>query len=443
MRSRRPLLHRRRRRTAVVRASAAVLPLLAHALTGIAGIAGIAGPTPGDSGGGATGAATVGGWYAGATGEGVLDGRFADWLGQPVGIVGTWNDTTDEVQRTQPSLTGELADWSGALDIAVAGTVLGSGESYAEAARGDYDDRWRQAADVIAAARRRATGATFVRPWHEMNGDWYREWAVTAETLADYRAAFRRYVTVLREALPEVYVAWSPNDGTHQNLPVSRMYPGDDVVDVIAPDSYDWTGSAEVDAAGIRRYLERSGPGGEPEGLETWRRFADEHGKPLALPEWGLCHRPGCGGDHPAYIEVMNAWMAEHATPVTWPLGEPIPAEAAGTVLYSIYFNTVHHGENGFLIHGGPNPVAEALFPDLAWGLPARGLPRPEPAPDPAPDAALDPAPAGADEIANTAGGWCRPATASGSATCCTSRQGIRLDTRGLADEELIEHVGP
>ena len=58
------------------------------------------------------GTPSVGGWYAGATGEGVIDGEFASWLGQPVTIVGTWNDTTAEIQRTQPSLTGEFASWS-------------------------------------------------------------------------------------------------------------------------------------------------------------------------------------------------------------------------------------------------------------------------------------------------------------------------------------------
>ncbi len=319
------------------------------------------------------GTASLGGWYAGATGEGVTDGDFASWLGQPVSVVGTWNDTTAEIQRTQPSLTGEFASWSGAIDIAVAGTVLGSGESYAEAAKGSYDERWAQAAAAIASSRKNATGPTFVRPWHEMNGDWYPEWVVNSDTVEDYKAAFHRYAAILKKAMPSLYIAWSPNDGNHQELPMSQMYPGDDVVDVIAPDSYDWTGSPDVDVAGVQAYMNRTAPDGGPAGLETWRRFAKDHGKPLALPEWGLCAAQGCGGDHPAYLEAMNAWMRKHANTATWTLGAPIPADAAGKVLYSLYFNIAHAGNTGFLIRGGPNPRSEALFPRLRWGTAAGG----------------------------------------------------------------------
>jgi hypothetical protein len=315
----------------------------------------------------ASGAGAVGGWYAGATGQGVLDGDFAAWLGQPIGVVGTWNDTTAEVQSGQPSLTGELAGWKGAIDIAVAGTVLGSGETYARAARGDFDQRWKQAAATIAEARKGATGPTFVRPWHEFNGDWYGEWAVNAQTVEDYRAAFRRFAGILEAAMPGLYVVWSPNDGNHQDLPVSQMYPGDDVVDVIAPDSYDWTGSSQIDQAAVRQYMNRS-DGGEPAGVETWRQFAQRHGKPMGLPEWGLCSRSGCGGDHPAYVEAMNAWMTENANTATWQLGQPIPRQAAGKLLYSIYFNTVHQGDRGFLIRGGPNARSSEVFRQLRWG---------------------------------------------------------------------------
>ena len=36
------------------------------------------------------------------------------------------------------------------------------------------DERWRAAAAALAAARGEASAPTFVRPWHEMNGDWYQ-----------------------------------------------------------------------------------------------------------------------------------------------------------------------------------------------------------------------------------------------------------------------------
>jgi hypothetical protein len=51
-------------------------------------------------------------------------------------VSATWSDQSDSAQRTLPGLTSEFGSWSGALDIAVGGTVLGSGENYASAAAG-------------------------------------------------------------------------------------------------------------------------------------------------------------------------------------------------------------------------------------------------------------------------------------------------------------------
>jgi hypothetical protein len=197
-----------------------------------------------------------------------------------------------------------------------------------------------------------------------MNGDWYEEWIVTTGNVEDYKKAFARFAGILRAVMPQVIIVWSPNDGTHTDLSVTSMYPGDDVVDVIAPDSYDWTpGSWTVEQ--VTAYINR-GTASDPSGLESWRRFAEQHTKPVALPEWGLCRRAGCGGDHPAYITAMHTWMSGHANTATWTLGQPIPAAAAGTVLYSVYFNTTHQGDDGFTL--AANPAAAATFRALTWG---------------------------------------------------------------------------
>lgn len=296
----------------------------------------------------------VGGWYAGSSGPAVTT---ADT------ILGVWADTSDAVQRSLPALE-EVSAWGGAIDLAVGGTVLGSDETYAQAAAGDLDDRWKAAAKALAGARAAAMSPTFVRPWHEMNGDWYDEWIVTVENVEDYKKAFARFAGILRAAMPQVVIVWSPNDGTHTDLPVTSMYPGDEVVDVIAPDSYDWTpGSWTVEQ--VTAYINR-GTASQPSGLESWRLFAEQHGKPVAVPEWGLCRRSDCGGDHPAYITAMHAWLSGNANTATWALGQPIPAAAAGKVLYSVYFNTIHQGEDGFTL--AANPAAAATFRALSWG---------------------------------------------------------------------------
>ncbi len=311
----------------------------------------------------------VGGWYAGASGLGVADGAFQRWLGQPVTIAGTWADQDAGAQQRLPTLSTEYASWTGAMDLAVGGTVLGSDENYAAAARGAYDARWRTAAKNLAARRGNVDAATFVRPFHEMNGFWYQNWRVTADNLEDYRASHARYVRILRAAMPTVYISWSPNFRDHSGLPIEQWYPGDDVVDCVAPDYYDdddtparlsveaWNAEAgDVDA------------NGNPLGPEAWRLFALKHAKPLCFPETGLKPTGGTT-DHPQWIKAFNAWMNTHANTTTWPLGEPIPAEAAGKLLYSVYFNVPHDGLDGFTIHGrGANPKSERVFRTLNWG---------------------------------------------------------------------------
>jgi hypothetical protein len=320
-------------------------------------------PSPSPSG------PVVGGWYAGASGLGVADGAFQKWLGQPVTIAGTWADQGARAQERLTPLSDEYGSWKGALDVAVAGTVLGSTENYAAAARGAYDARWRKAASVLAARRGKVDAPTFVRPFHEMNGFWYRNWRVTRANVADYRAAHARYVRILRAAMPSVYVSWSPNYRDHSGLPVEQWYPGDDVVDCVAPDYYDDHDTpARFSVAAWNAEADDVDRNGNPLGPEAWRRFALKHAKPLCFPETGL--KPSGGStDHPQWITAFNTWMNAHANTATWRAGDPIPAEAAGKVLYSIYFNVPHDGLNGYTIHGrGANPRSERAFRSLTWG---------------------------------------------------------------------------
>lgn len=301
----------------------------------------------------------MGGWYAGAGGVGVADGSFASWLGRPLGIVGTWADGSDEEQRTVSGLTANYSGWKGAIDIAVGGTVLGSGENYSAAANGAYDARWRQAAQTIASVRKGASGPTFLRPFHEFNGTWFPEWSINSGNVGDFKQAFRRYAGILREALPEAYIVWCPNSGDHSGVPVDSYYPGDDVVDVIAPDYYHDGYSEDPSSTSWR--------GGSPLGVEAWRQYAAKHGKPMGLPEWGL--KPDGGGDAPEWIKAVHSWSSQHANTATWQIGAKIPSAAAGKVLYTSYFNVVFGGDPAYTIHGyGANPNSEGVYQGLHWG---------------------------------------------------------------------------
>lgn len=311
----------------------------------------------------------VGGWYAGASGLGVADGSFQRWLEQPVTIAGTWADQDGPAQTKLTPLTTEYRKWTGAMDIAIAGTVLGSDENYAAAAEGAYDTRWQKAAKNLAAARAEVKAPTFVRLFHEMNGFWYDNWVVTRSNAADYRAAHSRYVRILRATMPNVYISWSPNFRDHTGLPIEEWYPGDAVVDCVAPDYYDDDDNpGRLSVSAWNAEADDVDDVGNPLGPEAWRRFALEHGKPLCFPETGL--KPSGGSvDHPQWIKAFNLWMNTHANTATWHLGQPIPPQAAGKVLYSIYFNVPHDDLDAYTIHGrGANPKSERMFRALEWG---------------------------------------------------------------------------
>ena len=301
------------------------------------------------------------GWTSGAAGEGVADGSFAAWRGSPVTIAGTWDDGDATAQTQLPTLTGEYAAWSGDLDVAVGGTVLHTGESYAEAARGAYLQRWTAMAATLQTLRGTRPGLTYVRPFHEFNGNWYPNWFVTPANVGDYRAAFRLFAATLRAGCLRCKVVWSAgNSSSGGAAPIAEAYPGDDVVDVVGIDSYDANGNTVVtDAAAWTRYAEAT-RGPDPVGPEAWRRLALAHGKPICLPEWGLNHG-GSGGDDPAYIRGMHDWMTEHAA-------HPGDPDVAGKVVYDVYFNIAMGGDGGFLIKGGPNPASAQLYTSLPWG---------------------------------------------------------------------------
>ncbi len=68
-----------------------------------------------------------------------------------------------------------------------------------------------------------------------------------------------------------------------------KVYPGDDVVDVVALDLYNqsWRPQDATDPEARWRNLVS-----QPYGLDWLRAFAARHGKPIALPEWGTGTQP-------------------------------------------------------------------------------------------------------------------------------------------------------
>ncbi|MFL6119074.1 glycosyl hydrolase [Actinophytocola sp.] len=126
--------------------------------------------------------------------------------------------------------------------------------------------RWAAQVDVAAGLLRRLADAgvpVLWRPYHEMNGPWFW-WGGQPERLTRlWRLLFDR-LTVHHRLTNLVWV-WNPNSAYGGTPPVSPFYPGGDVVDVLATDTY--------------------GGHYEPEHYEVLLRLAD--GRPIGLGECG------------------------------------------------------------------------------------------------------------------------------------------------------------
>jgi Glycosyl hydrolase family 26 len=287
-------------------------------------------------------------WHSGASGDAAVTGSFGSWRGSTLKIISTWSDTTADSQRNVDSL-GAYSGWNGDLDIAIGGLV--SGESWSAAASGAYADRWAHAIGTIKAQRAGRSGVTYVRFAHEMTGDWF-PWKVNSGNVAGFKKAWRLFAGLLRRDFPQAKLVFSPNDGSSSDISLDQIWPGDDVVDVVGPDSYD--GYPNKTSQGVWDDWFTSTRNG-PLGLGAWRQFAVAHGKPLALPEWGLRNQ-----DNAFYITKMHEFLASCA---------PRPGQSlAGRCIYDVYFNIANGGNSGFMIYGGPNPNAADAYRSLRWG---------------------------------------------------------------------------
>lgn len=100
---------------------------------------------------------------------------------------------------------------------------------------------------IRASARAaRDTGVTiWLRPFHEMNGNWVSYGGtVNGNEPGDFIPAWRHVVNIFKqEGANNVKFVWSPNANSIPNTPenaISKYFPGDYYVDIIGIDGYNW-----------------------------------------------------------------------------------------------------------------------------------------------------------------------------------------------------------
>ena len=300
----------------------------------------------------------------GASGEGTDNGKLNAWLtNHAMRMVGVWSDREGtEIGDLGPGQA--YANWRGPVDIALGG--LREGQTWVEAAKGTYDNEWRErVANLAEAWGSRPQELLWARIAHEFNGS-FSDYFAEQDEAVHFVEAFRRWSRILTDALPKAHPVWSPNDsGDVANI--AAFWPGAEYAHAVAVDKYNaWphrTTLAEMQATSTER------ESGNPYGIETWRQFAFERGVPMYFGEVGNPSNPtveGGGGDAPdwfTYIEDFCVANAANADVMTNPKG------SAGKVFAAIWFNISSGYAAGFRFFFEAGNAGDPAQPTFAGRL--------------------------------------------------------------------------
>ncbi|KUI26243.1 endoglucanase [Mycobacterium sp. IS-1496] len=179
--------------------------------------------------------------------------------------------------------------WLWRTDVTGAGAATVS-----EIAAGRHDDHLFAWAAALAV-----TGTpVYLRFAHEFNGDWY-PWTPARGTPPEvYVAGWRHTHELFRRAgATNVRWMWSPDATSAGDIPLCAWYPGDDYVDVVGIDGYNW---------GTTRPWSRWTPP-----VELFDPAVTEiralTGLPMVLAEVGCAED---GGDKAEWISALIDWAA-------------------------------------------------------------------------------------------------------------------------------------
>ncbi|WP_068429354.1 hypothetical protein [Piscicoccus intestinalis] len=181
-----------------------------------------------------------------------------------------------------------------------------------DVAAGRHDATFRTIARDL---RTRGRANTLVKIGWEPNGTWW-SWSADKDSARHYRQAFRRVAAVMNKETPQLTFAFEINCGsalpgqTGRLDSLTRLYPGNEAVDVIGCSAYDWSGSGATTEAQWRSALHpRNGAG-----VGDVAAFARAKGKGLSFTEWGLAPTSkGGNGDNPFFIRKMKQFFDSQA----------------------------------------------------------------------------------------------------------------------------------
>jgi len=149
---------------------------------------------------------------------------------------------------------------------------------------GEYHEKfelWMQRVSDFLATLKTADGQKIpiiFRPWHENSGSWFW-WGEKLCTVEEYKALWNMlHDKLTTDGYDNLLWAYSP--GMEEGLDVSRLsarYPGDERVQMIGLDGYQW------EADGGEQFIERG-----RKNLQVLCQYANKHNLLPALTETGL-----------------------------------------------------------------------------------------------------------------------------------------------------------
>ncbi len=233
-----------------------------------------------------------------------------DWLTEP----GLLSSITGQDRVKVWSM---FADWPGVLALSMAMAGMDEGVSQSEyddnmrqCAKGAYDEDWRTFAANAAAAGRTGDD-TVVSLAHEFNGTWF-VWNPREVGVDTWLACWRHVYDAIKSA-SDLRVAWvfsatanTRKDGDFAIANAWDAYPGDDYVDVIGIDRYDFQALGSSESTDWRDTC------GNSQDLCDTADYARTHGKALGVPEWSIERGKYGYGDNPNFVKMMYGFFRDN-----------------------------------------------------------------------------------------------------------------------------------
>lgn len=245
-------------------------------------------------------------------------GRLEEWLSMRPAVVTVFTGSDITAETTQVSTLeamtaiwerGQipLLTWEPFITLNAESVNRPLERQFYEGEHDELLDRWAQLLEdwTMGGTKERRF---YFRPVPEMNGDWYPWATVHADaTPEDYVRMWRHFHNRLSEtALTTTHVQWlwSPNHVDTGEYAAEEYYPGDDYVDWVGVDGYNW---------------------GSSQSWSTWqspvdvfesmvKRVQTMTDKPLSVPEFGSTSAVGGGFDPERKAEWITDAFAFFAT---------------------------------------------------------------------------------------------------------------------------------